>query len=29
MTHRPEQAALLTGLVHAACGMPAELRLAA
>jgi hypothetical protein len=29
MTHRPEQAALLTGLVHAACGMHAELRLAA
>ena len=29
MTHRPEQAALLTGLVHAACGMPAALRLAA
>jgi putative glutamine amidotransferase len=29
MTHRPEQAALLSGLVHAACGMPAELRLAA
>jgi putative glutamine amidotransferase len=29
MTHRPEQAALITGLVHAACGMPADLALAA
>src|SRR4051795_1219217 len=29
MTHRPEQAALLTGLVHAACGVAPELALVA
>jgi hypothetical protein len=29
MTHRAEQATLLRGLVDAACGLPAQLTLAA